>query len=239
MKLKTKLKQEKLQNKTDLQILLDLLDEMAIAKPVVYNYKNSSEVHIGFDGLKIFSDYQKVSFEDLVSAFNYYNSLKYKISDRSLKLKRIASHLEKELKRLTSRLNKLLVVIETGSKEDEYNKLANLVLINLNNIKSGAKEFELEDIYDSGKKLKIKLDEKLSPTKNADKYFEKAKDNKINYKKSKDIYSNSKDEFNKLKSYQKELENDLTGERINQIMKELKLKTEHSSIVKDDISIKI
>ncbi len=72
------------------------------------------------------------------------NILKAKI--RELKL--ITKHLDKELKKLSNKINSLQGVIEKGSREDEYNKLGNLLLVNLNLLKSGMEEIEVEDIYE-------------------------------------------------------------------------------------------
>ena len=86
--------------------------------------------------------------------------------------------------------------------------------------------------------IKIKLDDKLSPQKNADRFFEKAKDSKIHYGKSIKIYRNSTIEFEKLKSIQNELQKEINEERIGEIMKELKIKPDESRIINDNTEIK-
>ncbi len=166
---------------------------------------------------------------------------KYQFEEKHNDLKKINAFIDKELKRLSLKLNKLITVIEKGSQEVEYNKIANLLLINLNNITIGNSEIELDDIYETIapiKRIKIKLDSKLSPQKNADKYFEKARDSKINFEKSKRFYSDSKKEFEKLKSYQQILLKHNTFEEISSIMKELNIKNTVKSKPEDELSDK-
>jgi predicted ribosome quality control (RQC) complex YloA/Tae2 family protein len=231
----------KFDNENDADVLLSVLNDIASDKPAVFVDEISNEVHIGFSSLKIFSGFKKETFESIVIAFNNYLIRKYQLEEKHNKLKKINSFIDKELKKLSSKLNNLMTVIEKGSQEVVYNKIANLLLINLNIIKPGNPEIELDDIYDTNapaKRIKIKLESKLSPQKNADKYFEKARDSKINFEKSARFYSESKKEFDKLKSYQQSLLKNNTVEEINMIMKELKIKDDVKSNIDDDLSSK-
>ena len=231
----------KVGNENDADVLRSVLNDIASDNPAVFVDEISNEIHIGFSSLKLFSGFQKETFESIVIAFNHYLIKKYQLEEKHNKLKKINSFIDKELKKLSSKLNSLLTVIEKGSQEVEYNKIANLLLINLNIIKPGNSEIELDDIYDTNapaKRIKIKLDSKLSPQKNADKYFEKARDNKINFEKSTRFYSDSKKEFDRLKSYQQSLLKNNTVEEINMIMKELKIKDDVKSHIDDDLSSK-
>ena len=112
------------------------------------------------------------------------------------------------------------------------------MLINLNKIHPGLSEIEVDDIYSPDSKVKIKLDAKLSPQKNVDRYFEKSRDSKINFEKSSKLYLSTKNEFEKLKLYQQQIDNNPTLEDINQIMKELKIKDEEKQNYQEDISSK-
>ena len=222
----------------DSELLLLVLEDIASDKPAVFFDDKSNEVHIGFSSLKIFSGFKKESYNDFLVAFNNFLTKKYQSEEKFNKLKKINSFIDKELKKLSSRLNNLLTVIEKGSLEEEYNKIANILLINLNKIKIGVSEIELCDIYeinDPDKKIIIKLDSKLSPQKNADKYFEKARDSKIKFVKSKKMYADSNKEFEKFKYLQQRISQDNSIEEINKIMRELKIKDEVRSNPDDDL----
>ncbi len=239
--IENEVKARKTETDKDSELLLLVLKNIASDKPAVFFDDKSNEVHIGFSSLKIFSGFNKESYDNFPVAFNNFLTKKYQSEEKFDKLKKVNSFIDKELKKLSSRLNNLLTVIEKGSQKEEYNKIANLILINLNNIKSGASEIELSDIYeinDPDKKIIIKLDSKLSPQKNADKYFEKAKDSKIKFVKSKKMYADSNKEFEKIKYLQQRILQDNSIEEINKIMKELKMKDEVRSNSDDDLSSK-
>ena len=174
----------------------------------------------------------------MIEAFNQFLIKKYQYEEKNSKLKKVISFLDKELKKISSRLNNLLVVIEKGSQEEQLNKIANLLLINLNKIHPGLSEIEVDDIYSPDSKVKIKLDAKFSPQKNVDRYFEKSRDSKINFEKSSKLYLTTKNEYEKLQLYQEQLDKNPTLEDINKIMKELKIKDEERHNYQEDISSK-
>ena len=87
---------------------------------------------------------------------------------------------DKELQRLSEKINKLKYRIETGSKDDEYRKLGNLLLANIYQISKGQVSITVID-YENGYEVTIKLKETNSPNQNVNMYFDKAKDEKINF----------------------------------------------------------
>jgi predicted ribosome quality control (RQC) complex YloA/Tae2 family protein len=223
---------------SDSEIFFKVLQDIFTENPVVYSDVRTGEIHIGFNSLKIYSMYEKLVFDSTIKAFNHYLKKKYQFEERNSKLKIVILFLDRELKKYSSRLNSLLIVVEKGSQEVEYNKIANLLLINLNIIHTRLSEIELDDMYLPGSKLKIKLDNKLSPQKNAYRYFEKSRDSKINFEKSSKLYLSTKKEFEKLRLYKQQIEKNPTLEEINQIMKELKIKDEEKQNLNDDITSK-
>ncbi|MBK7629964.1 MAG: DUF814 domain-containing protein [Ignavibacteriales bacterium] len=222
----------------DSEILLNVLQDIFTKPPAIYTDEVTAEIHIGFDSLKIFSKLDKQLFESIVQAFNLFLIKKYQYEEKNKKLKRIILYLDRELKKYSSRLNNLTAVLEKGPQDDLYARMANLLLINLNNIHSGLSEIEVDDIYNPGSRIHIKLDSKLSAKRNVDRYFEKARDSKINFEKSSKLYLSSKKEFERLISYQQKIENNPILEDINQVMNELKIKDEEKSNFFEDIGAK-
>lgn len=223
-------------NEQDSELLLNVLQDVFRENAAVYSDDRSGEVHIAFNSLYIFSMFEKELFENITTAFNQFLIKRYQYEEKKEKVKKINLFLERELKKCTSRLNNLITVVDRGSQDKEYSKIANLLLINLNNIQAGLSEIEIDDIYNSGCKLIVKLDNKLSIKKNADRYFEKARDSKIAFEKSSALYLSTIKEFDKLKEYEKRLENNLTIEDMNKIMKDLKIKDENKIIFSDDLA---
>ncbi|MCK7528557.1 MAG: hypothetical protein MZV64_68870 [Ignavibacteriales bacterium] len=55
----------------------------------------------------------------MIEAFNQFLIKKYQYEEKNSKLKKVISFLDRELKKISSRLNNLLVVIEKGSQEEQ------------------------------------------------------------------------------------------------------------------------
>jgi predicted ribosome quality control (RQC) complex YloA/Tae2 family protein len=223
---------------SDSEVLLNVLQDIFTEAPAVYVDDNSGEVHIGFNSLKIYSTFEKHLFETIIETFNQFLIKKYQYEEKNSKLKKVISFLDRELKKISSRLNNLIIVIEKGSQEEQLNKIANLLLINLSKIHPGLSEIEVDNIYSPESRVKIKLDAGLSPQKNVDRYFEKSRDSKINFEKSSRLYLITKNEYEKLQSYQQQMDKNPTLEDINKIMKELKIKDEEKQNYQEDISSK-
>lgn len=239
--IENEVKARKTDNKSDAEIFLSVIKNILDENPVVFIDEISNNVQIGFSTFKIYSDFKMELFDNIITAFNHFLIKKYQLQEKLNKLKIINSFLDKELKRLTSKLNNLLVVIEKGSLEIINNRIANLLLINLNNINNQNSEIELEDIYDTenpNNKIKIKINTALSIQKNANKYFESARDSKLNYEKSNKLYADSKIQFDKMKSYQNRLSEITSLEDLGKIMKELNIKDENSQKSNSEITIK-
>lgn len=222
----------------DSEALLNILQDIFSEDPAVYNDENTGEIHVGFNSLKIYSMFEKQLFDSTIKAFSFFLSKRYQYEEKNIKLKKIASHLDKELRKKSSRLNNLLLVVEKGSQELVYNKIANLLLINLNKIHSGLTELEVDDVYLPGSRLKVNLDSKLTPQKNVDRYFEKSRDSKINFEKSVKLYSSTKKDFDKLKACQLQIEKNPSLEKINEIMKELKIKDQEKQSHAEEAELK-
>ncbi len=223
---------------SDSDILLYVLQDIFTESPAVFFNEQDAEVQIGFDSLKIFSKMDKQVFDTITEAFGYFLIKKYQYEERNKKLKLINLYLERELKKNAVKLNNLISVIENGPQDEYYTKIANLLLINLNNISVGASQIEIEDIYNEGNKIVISLDSKISSKKNAERYFDKARDSKISFEKSSKLYSVTKNNFEKLQSYKKMIESNPSLEVIKQTMKELKIKDEEKTNVNDDLNSK-
>jgi len=218
--------------------LYEVLNVIEHEKPVLYTDLTSGNIQIGFDKLKIFAGMEKEYFNDLITAFNSYLSKKYYVNSQLSKQKIIQSFLDKELKKVINKLNNLQSVIIKGSNETELNKFANLLLININEIKVGADSIELNDIYEKKNKITIPLDPRLSPNQNVKKYFDKARDSRINYEKAIKLKSEAQKYFDKLKLVEKKLLNAQSLNDLETIMDELKLKTEKIEKTKDDFTSK-
>ena len=95
----------------------------------------------------------------------------------------------------------------------------------------------VDDVYE-GKETEIPINPSLSPNKNAEFYFEKAKDDRIAREKAKGMKVKFILEFNKLRGINDRIENIEEKEELRAIMKELKIKDEENNPVKDEMKNK-
>jgi predicted ribosome quality control (RQC) complex YloA/Tae2 family protein len=153
-------------------------------------------------------------------------------------LKLITKQLERDLKKTVNKLNKLSTVVERKSKEEEYTRLGNLLLVNIGKIKMGTDSIEVENIYGSNDIIKIKLNPKLSPKKNIDHYFNKSKSEKISIEKSKELLEQVKTKFKELKEIEEMLIETDDLKELKGIMKKMKIKDKDYVESTDDIRLK-
>ena len=227
----TKLKNEK-------QILENVLNELRDSNPAVFVDYESSEVHLAVETFKSFEYQDIMIFDDLISAQGFYLSKKYYLHNKQKKLKIIQKQLERELQRVSNKLNKLKGVIDRGSRDKEYQNIGNLLLLNLKKLKTGMDRTILQDPTVSDKEIRIKLNPKLSPNKNVDFYFDKAKAERINYEKSIELLDRAKKDFERLKSIEEKTKSIEDINELRNITKELKIKMPADKKEKEDVSIK-
>lgn len=186
-------------------------------KTIVLEILNGN-IRVGFN-----SDLQKVifvpnSFQTLVTdsktkLFDNFNSALqffiisfYKQSSKTNLMKELDKYFDKELLSLANKLNKLRLRIEHGSKEKLYFSHGNILLANIYQLTKGMKIITLSS-YEDGVSVTIKLDPKLIPQHNINKYFEKARDEKINFNKSLELFKLTEQKYllikNEFDYYQK------------------------------------
>jgi predicted ribosome quality control (RQC) complex YloA/Tae2 family protein len=220
--------------------LMKIITEIGTGRPAVFINRETKEIKAAVESFKLFSGWEINSFDNLKDAINFYLSRKYFLGEAARNENIIRKNIEKELARVSSKMNNIKAHLERGSKEEEYNRTGNLLLINLKLLKKGLNQIEVEDIYNETKPVKIRLNEELTPKGNIDHYFELSKKERISYEKSKQMYKKLKTEYDRLKKKKKELES-LESQKENlagyeQLKKELKIKEgSKSNSVKDEL----
>lgn len=205
--------------------IIKIIDEINNNTPVVMLNEATHEMLLAVNSFQSFPYTQIKEFATLNDALNYYIGRKYYLESLASRKRLIERHLKRELTKLTSKLESLKNRLNTPSREEEYNKFANLLLININRLRKGDKTIELEDIYNDSKLIIIKLDESLSPKANIDNYFRKSKSEKVNIEKSQTLYNSAYNEFTKLKECEAKFNSATKLDEYEQIMKELKMDT--------------
>ena len=208
--------------------LFHVLDEINHEKIAVYFDENIGKPYFHpstFKSLTVPEDH--FLFDDYFNALNKYFTLSYSRSKIKNVKKEIEKFLTKEIESLSTKLNNLKGRVDAGSKEELYHHSGNLLLANINLIRKGMKEIDLIE-YTSGEQCKIKLDEKLSPHQNIDRYYDKARAEKIEFQKSKELLISTQKEFERLVKIRDKFEHTEDQAELLQIKKELKMKAPQS-----------
>lgn len=185
-------------NKSYHQNFLDILQEIKTSPLYIYEDGTVSFFQLKHKSIS-FKTSQNI-FQDLADA--YFSSLKVEEIDK-LKLKLIKKF-KKDLETHRKKLSDLDRPENFIDRSDEYRNMANLILINSNEIKKGSSFLTTE--FD-GVKYKIKLDSALSPFENAEKYFEKAREEKSRIKALKNLTEKEKKEIERITTLISEIEN--------------------------------
>jgi predicted ribosome quality control (RQC) complex YloA/Tae2 family protein len=225
--------------KSDLGPTVEQIIAETSNKPVsVFIDESADDVHIAPSTFGIFPYEKKKEFTHLTEALNFFLSKHYFMDDFMRGKNIIEKHISKELEKTSSKINRLRNQLDKKSREEEYHNIGNLLLININSIRKGMDKIEVEDIYSGQSSVSIKLKPDFSPRKNADYYFDKARNEKISIEKSRKLLKSAEAEFKKLSSKRELLTKCETIEEINELMKELNIKEKNQKPDKEAIKIK-
>ncbi|MDR3609477.1 MAG: NFACT RNA binding domain-containing protein [Ignavibacteriaceae bacterium] len=217
--------------------LKKILEEVEKNKPAVFSSNKFDSIELGIETFRSIPYSERTAFESTSEAVHYYLGKKQSQGNISEIKKKIIRHIKREMERLSTKLNNADIISKRESKEEVYNKYGNLLLINLDKIKPRMAKVTIEDIYE-GNVVDIPIDPSLSPDKNAELYFDKAKDDRITREKAKEMKEKFLIEFNKLKNIHDNIDKiEEKGDLIS-IMKELKIKDDETNPVKDELKNK-
>ena len=205
------------------ETLIEIIKEIEERKPAVFISDKHGIIIPAFDSFRSIPFSEKSTFDSTSEVLQYYFRKRYYLEDFTDIKKIITRHVKKELEKLAVKLNNLDAVLSKESKEVLYNKLGNLLLINLSSIKPHMESITVDDIYD-GNQIDISLKPSMSPNKNAERWFEKAKDDRIQHEKALERKLITLKEYNTLKMIDDTLETIEDIDKLTAIMKELKLK---------------
>jgi predicted ribosome quality control (RQC) complex YloA/Tae2 family protein len=135
--------------------------------------------------------------KDPIEAINYFTH-EYLTSDNlELEKQRIIKELEKKKVKSENYIQDLHEKLNKIQNEFKYDQIANIIMANLHAIPERASTIELLNFY-TDKKIDIKLKKNLSPQKNAEEYYRKSKNQKIEIEKIKENIENKIEEIKNI-----------------------------------------
>mgnify|MGYP006273633307 CR=1 FL=1 len=196
-------------------------------------YNKSQEVleaYAAFD-LKQFET-PKEEFASINQLLNYY----YTTTIRSKKInqlsKQIASVISNSKENAYKKYNKVKGQLKGARNAEKYKLKGELLTANIYQLEEGEKKVTLNNYYEDNEEITIELDEDLSPSENAQRYFDK-------YEKAKKSVKYLKNEVRKAKNeikYLNQLENNLNNAESVAELEELKKELIEEGYIKEQKS---
>lgn len=126
--------------------------------------------------LRVFKNLEVKTFSSIHEAVRAFLASSHRQLDILREKTAFSDTLDRELQRAEKTLARITSELGTGTRALSYETMGKLLMTNLQHVQKGMKSILLENIFLPTKdRIEIELDPALSPAKNAERYFEKAK----------------------------------------------------------------
>ena len=147
----------------------------SICKPRIY-YEGPNAIEFGIIDLQQCGQYEKKEFDSLGVAIRTYLGAAKRVDRDAREKSRIQLGLNKELERVSRTLAKISEESDSTDRGGDYERLGELLKAHLHELSKGMKEAILVNTIDGSNELvAVPMDPNLTPARNADRYFERAK----------------------------------------------------------------
>jgi predicted ribosome quality control (RQC) complex YloA/Tae2 family protein len=153
--------------------------------PLVY-FDDRAPLCFSLIPLEHLSDCRSERYDDLFTGIQRFISFERSTSTYLQKKKEIASWLQKETQKAERTIRAVESELAEASRAERYQSFANLIMTHLSGIERGASTFSADDPAEPGRTVTVPLETSISPQKNAERYFEKAKKARNGREESKD-----------------------------------------------------
>lgn len=196
---------------------------------LIIDFENKSSV-ISYSSLEMNDKFQVNKYSSALEVSSkYLQMLKY-FNEFNKLFNYAKKNIEKEFISLNNKKKNILARLNSGSKESEFRKFAELLLINKSLISTGLNQIIVDDIYENNNLVSIQLNKKFTPQQNIEYYFKKAKDEKMFFDRSTKLLSDVDKRIILLTEAKENLNNCHSFDDILSIMNKIGLK------MKNDLS---
>ncbi len=147
--------------------LWELVEDFCLREPCAPHVQYNGNVPADFFAFPVAGGSPTSSLCSAEDEYFSYREGKKSFDDTKRKLENTTKGYKKKLQK---KLQETLERLQESEKAELYKKQGELLTANLYRVEKGAKGVEVDD-WESGEKLKIPLDDTLSPSKNAQKFF--------------------------------------------------------------------
>jgi len=176
-------------------------------------YKRNSDIIFSLSMLTHLRGYEIKRHENINKLLNDYIISTYKERKKKTIKDNRLNELKKRIVKTESKITSLQKQLEMSKQSEKYFKYGEFILANLNKTKKGDRELTIVS-EDTGDSITVKLNETLTPSDNAQKYFKK-------YKRQKDSVKLLNEKIELMKKEKSKLEKNLIDLKETQDFKAL------------------
>jgi len=188
-------------------ILHKILKEVETTRPFVYKDKLTDKFRLSFFDRGELQSKELTIFDNINEALNSFIVQEHKHKLGNSLSRQIENKFDKKIIKLEKNRDRLQERINAGCKEQKYQQIAKLLMMNIDNIERGVSKVELENSHGSNKIISIDLSPRLNLRENINYYFDKAKSERKEFEKLSVLLSNINGEIKKLKATYEETKN--------------------------------
>src|SRR6056300_1075557 len=134
--------------------------------------------------------------------------------------KQIKNLISKKIKSLSSNIKNITKRKDALKKQRSFRELGDLIMANAHSIKAGVSEALITDFF-TNQRIRVKLDPKLSSAENAQKFYRKSKNERLEWDFVTIHEKNTQDELDHLLDLQKRIDSAKNGKELNEIKQQL------------------
>jgi predicted ribosome quality control (RQC) complex YloA/Tae2 family protein len=151
-----------------------VLDEVGLPHPTLY-YRGDIPRLFSLIPLQHFTGSRAEEFTSVNDAVRTFvvQTFRTQVIDAEKNL--LLSKIKSTIDRLQRSLTAIQAELQHASRAEEYDRIAKIIMANLQHLTKGTRAIDLPDIFSGEKPTHIALDPKLTPAQNAERYFDKAK----------------------------------------------------------------
>lgn len=147
---------------------------MTDVAPVIY-FDDRSPLCISLITMEHLAPFRSERYDDLFTGIQRFISFERSSATFLQKKKEIVSWLQKEQTKAEKTIRAVEAELTEASRAERYHQYGTLIMTYLPSVEKGSASFSATDPADPGSSITVPLDVSLSPQKNAERYFEKAK----------------------------------------------------------------
>ncbi|HZY09646.1 MAG TPA: NFACT family protein, partial [Bacteroidota bacterium] len=156
----------------------NILNEIGHPQPTIY-YRGDEAKVLSMIPLTHLAGSRAETFQSVNEAIRSFIVRTFRLQNIEQDKKRILERIKAELTRAHRAIDALNEQLTNALAAEEYEHIGKLIMANLQHLTKGTKVVEIPDIFSNDKSIRLTLDPKLTPARNAERYFEKAKQTKV------------------------------------------------------------